>query len=269
MTMTHKVLVLGIDGVRYDALQQVRTPHLDAIAAAGFIRPIRVDDAAPTISGPGWATVATGVLAPKHQIYGNDLAGNALHTYPDFLTRLSQLGFGTYAAAAWQPLLSSDSGGPVFLGGGFQPAMDSHDGPSWRRADRQIAEHAAKALGSGDVSAAFVYLGAPDEVAHQSGTGPEYLETVEGADIMVGTVLDALKGDWVVIAVTDHGHIDGGGHGGDSEFERTAWVAACGPTIPTTAPESLGHKDIHPHLLTSLGVDFDPAWGLDGKPFDS
>lgn len=60
---TH-VLVIGIDGVRFDILSEVPTPAIDTIAEQGFLQPLRVNDAGPTISGPSWSTITTGVLAP-------------------------------------------------------------------------------------------------------------------------------------------------------------------------------------------------------------
>ena len=103
--LTRRAVVFGIDGVRFDTLQQARTPCLDAVAADGFLAPVRVNDAAPTISGPGWTTIATGVLADRHQIFDNDLSGHRIDEAPDFLTRVRAAipGAVTYAARPTGP----------------------------------------------------------------------------------------------------------------------------------------------------------------------
>ena len=51
------MLIVGIDGVRIDVLHEEPTPHLDALAARGFLAPVQVNEVAPTISGPSWATI--------------------------------------------------------------------------------------------------------------------------------------------------------------------------------------------------------------------
>lgn len=100
----HRVLVVGIDGVRLDVLNRLPTPHLDTLAAEGFLAPIEVDADTPTMSGPCWATVVTGVTVAKHGVWSNDFTGNRLDVFPDFATRLAvQDGRRTFVAAGWQP----------------------------------------------------------------------------------------------------------------------------------------------------------------------
>ncbi len=62
---TQHVLVVGIDGVRLDLLAELDTPHLDELADAGFLAPVEIDEATPTMSGPCWATIATGVTVAQ------------------------------------------------------------------------------------------------------------------------------------------------------------------------------------------------------------
>lgn len=63
---------------------------------------MRVNDAAPTISGPGWTTVATGVLADLHGVYGNDLDGHRIADHPDFLTRIRTAAVGIKIEPEWK-----------------------------------------------------------------------------------------------------------------------------------------------------------------------
>ncbi|MGI8769459.1 MAG: alkaline phosphatase family protein, partial [Propionibacteriaceae bacterium] len=73
---------------------------------------------------------------------------------------------------------------------------------------------------------------------------------------------------WTVVVVTDHGHVDAGGHGGETDAERTARIAACGPTIaPGLQPDGLEQADVAAQALAILGVN---ARSPDfvGVPFD-
>lgn len=276
MTASAHVVVFGIDGVRFDTLQQARTPHLDSIAAAGFLAPVRVNDAAPTISGPSWATITTGVLADLHGIYDNDLTDHRIAKHPDFLTRVRTAlpHRKTYAAANWPQLVHETWGGPILLGGGFLPdGHESEDFGDWYAAEAAIADDAGRVLGTEDVAASFVYFGSPDHVAHTVGLAPEYKVSIERADERVGQVMDAIRSrpqyadeQWTFLAVTDHGHVDSGGHGGDSEAERTAWLAAAGPGVPTTPPADLEQADVAAEVLTALAIDIPKDWKLTGRP---
>ncbi|MFI5530129.1 alkaline phosphatase family protein [Kitasatospora sp. NPDC051853] len=277
---TRKLLVVGIDGVRLDLLPDLHTPRLDEVASAGFLGRVEIDATTPTMSGPCWTTIVTGVSVAKHGVWGNRLDGNRLDVFPDFTTRLA-VGHGlrTLAAGGWTPLFLARDGGPLFLA----PSRLTYIGPSadtpaaWEQCDREVAADAARTLAeTAELDAAFVYLGAVDETAHFLGCGPEYRASIETADRHLGSLLDALRSrpghaaeEWTVIVVTDHGHRDEGGHGGRSALETTAWIAARGPGIPpgAPAPSGLRHADVAAHAYTALGIPIDPHWSLDGRPF--
>src|SRR5580700_12123940 len=82
-TLRH-VLVIGVDGVRFDLLGPEVTPVIWGFGAAGFLGPVPVDETTPTWSGPCWATIATGTGVDGHGITGNDLTGHRLAEHPDF-----------------------------------------------------------------------------------------------------------------------------------------------------------------------------------------
>ncbi|WP_327087260.1 alkaline phosphatase family protein [Nonomuraea sp. NBC_01738] len=273
--LTDRVVVFGVDGVRHDTLLAARTPAVDAIAAAGFLAPFRVNDAGPTISGPGWTTIATGVLATKHRVFNNDLTEHQISKFPDFLSRAREVGFSTYAAGSWPQLVTETHGGPIFLGGGSMPCGDDPEtAEAFDRADQLVADEAAGVLGERDIAAAFVYFGLPDVVAHAEGPTADYAASVEACDRRIGQVMAAIRGRepyakerWTFVVVTDHGHTDQGGHGGESEQERTAWIAAAGRDVPSRAPEGLEQADVHAHVLHALGIAARPAWELTGRAF--
>lgn len=233
------VLVIGVDGVRYDTLLGVRTPVLDMIAQEGFLRAVPVHPAGPTISGPSWATIVTGVSATVHGIQNNNLAPNRLADNPDFVHLARLDGRQTFIGADWAPLVSSESGGPLFADGGFLPDRRERDEPSeWHRVDQDVTDRAVGFLTDLDGprgSASFVYLHAVDTAGHRRGVGDVYREVIEESDRRIGELITAVESrptradeDWLIIVVTDHGHRDEGGHGQDSPEERTAWIAAAG-----------------------------------------
>ncbi|MFJ9820180.1 HAD-IA family hydrolase [Streptomyces sp. NPDC101151] len=271
-----RVLVVGIDGVRLDSLRRLPTPHLDTLAADGFLTPVEVDDDTPTMSGPCWATIVTGVDVAKHGVWSNDLSGHRLDVFPDFATRLDHHdGRRTFVAAGWRPLMQPRDGGPLFRA----PSGTVHIAPradtpeAWEECDERITEAAARVLAEDDAEASFVYLGAPDETAHVLGCGEAYETSVRRADARLGRLLAAVRSrrtyadeEWTYLVVTDHGHVDAGGHGGRSGAERTAWLAAAGPGIGG-APARVRHPDVAAQVFAALGRHPDRHWTLDGRPF--
>lgn len=266
---TPKALVVGLDGVRYDTLRTARTPRLDRVAADGFLvpSPLYPGQAPATVSGVGWSSVATGVWPDKHLVADNSLDGNDLAAYDDFLTRLDRAGRRTFAGLGWAPL------GRIFKDGTQPRVVRDAYTEGFANADVHVLDAACRELADGDADAAFVYLGAVDECGHEIGTGAEYTATVERVDGDVGALLDAVASratygdeDWLVVAVTDHGHVDGGGHGGQSEVERTSWVAAAGGGAEEPV-RTVHVVDVAPTVLGHLGVPVEPGWGFDGRSF--
>jgi predicted AlkP superfamily pyrophosphatase or phosphodiesterase len=277
---TRHAVIVGIDGVRLDTLRAASTPALAALAGRGFLSVVRVNDAAPTISGPGWSTILTGVLATDHGILGNDFSPNRLDDFPDVVAQITTAlpDVASYVNASWAPLVTSASGGPLFRAGGILPPTDSDGEHDLDEADDLVATGSAEfisTLTAGQEAVVFSYLGSPDEVAHDVGTGPEYVAAVERADTRLGRIVAAIDErptrtdeEWTVIVVTDHGHLDGGGHGGDSELERTAWIVAAGDSIPAGVPAAgLEQADVAAHTLAIFGLTpVAPAQTV-GRPF--
>ncbi|MFB7232787.1 HAD-IA family hydrolase [Streptomyces fimicarius] len=277
MSRTRRVLVVGIDGVRLDTLNRVPTPHLDAVADAGFLAPVAVGEGTPTMSGPCWATILTGVGVTKHAVWSNDFSGHRLGVFPDFTTRLArQDGRRTYAAAAWEPLVTVADGGPMLR----RPTRLTHHAPAadtpaaWEEADASTVRDAVGVLTHEDPEASFVYLGAPDETAHHLGCCDAYEASIRAADRRLGELLTAVRTRpsyeaeaWTVLVVTDHGHRDEGGHGGGSPAERTAWLACAGPDITAGARPArpVRHEDVAAQVYAALDRTPDSHWTLDGS----
>ena len=65
--MEKKVLLIGLDGVRVDILAQAHTPNIDALIANGTFSG-EAQTRPPTVSGPGWSSMLTGVWGDKHKV---------------------------------------------------------------------------------------------------------------------------------------------------------------------------------------------------------
>jgi len=269
-----KLLVIGIDGLRWDKISPANAPNLQGLVDGGLFGTslLPTSPMAGTWSGPGWSTIASGAWPDKHGVKDNSFSGKNYGRYPDFLTRMEQArpSLSTYAAVDWSPLGSQ---------GTFSGAIDARtvldgDSAGWMAEDARVADVSARVLRDKNPDAAFAYLGEVDIVGHSSGAASQaYLTALAHVDEHVGTMLDAVAkratraGErWLVLVATDHGHLDCCGHGGASIRERETFVIANGTGVAAgQRPIDTRQTDIAVTAMDHLNVTVDPLWGLDGR----
>ncbi|WP_420634984.1 alkaline phosphatase family protein [Candidatus Palauibacter sp.] len=273
---TPKVLVIGIDGVRPDVLAEVPTPVMDSLAASGWYT-ADTRTTTPSVSGPTWSSMLTGVWPAKHGVLDNSFGGRRHGEYPGFLTRAARdrPELRTFAAIDWLPLAALEGGEPVLSSAiDTLVAVDGYE-LGWAAADAVVTARAALHLAGADPDAAFVYLGNPDETSHVHGSiGAEYRDAIALADRHVGILIQALQAraayleeDWLVLISTDHGRRADGGHGGPSPEEMTTFILASGrATRNWPAAERTFIVDVAATALHHLGGPVDISGDLDGQP---
>lgn len=277
--LARKVLLVGIDGCRPDAIEASQAKYLPKLIAGGTYSD-RCDvlgdreTKADTASGPGWATILTGVWADKHAVLDNDIKKHDLKAWPDLFARVraarpkaALAAFVTWPQLA-DPILGKADGVRLVLDG---------DKKGYKEGDKQAADEAVKHLAEADPDLLFVYFGHTDSTGHGYGfhpRAPKYTNAIEEADGHLGRVLDAVEKrktrkaeDWLVVVVTDHGGKGRGHFPGVKEPEiRTGFLIVSGASAKK---EKLTAKtttaDVVPTVLTHLGIPVDPAWKLDGK----
>jgi predicted AlkP superfamily pyrophosphatase or phosphodiesterase len=279
------VLVIGMDGTRWDKLQDVlaagKAPNLKRLMRRGIGAPTQLDYTPPaafTVSEVGWATIASGVNPNKHMVTGplnSDPDQQTKNGHPDFLSRIEELApaLHTFSVTDWGNLGLHQSGGPIFSDAidtkHATAALDTVD--SYDAEDQADADAAVRILTDDRQDAGFVYFGLIDEVAHAQGSATKaYTDAIATTDRRIGQVLRAAR-RWTVIVTTDHGQQDlpfGSplSHGGPSSLERTSFVIAAGPGI--ASDPRLGRArvvDIHPTVLARVGLP--GVADLDGVPF--
>jgi predicted AlkP superfamily pyrophosphatase or phosphodiesterase len=269
------VLLVGWDGVRPDVLREVPTPILDSLAAAGTFSE-NAETARPTVSGPCWSSILTGVWPEKHGVLSNNFTSNQYSTYPDLLTRIESVRpeLNTFAVADWLPLVAENSGGPLISDGIDKKIVLNGYDLGWLEADSVSVDHAVGEIRTGDPDILFVYVGSPDEISHNiGGIGTEYREAIATADRHLGRLVDAIRDratyqqeDWLVLVTTDHGRTEEGGHGGETPEETTVFYLTSGPSATVGTPVgSASTVDLVTTAFAHLGIEVDPAWGLDGR----
>ncbi|WP_436498044.1 alkaline phosphatase family protein [Actinokineospora sp. HUAS TT18] len=271
---TDKLLVIGIDGLRWDKISPADAPNLRSLIDGGLFGTslLPTSPMAGTWSGPGWSTIASGVWPDKHGVKDNSFSGKNYGTYPDFLTRMEQArpSLSTYAAVDWAPLGSHGTFGAAIDG----RVVLNGDSGGWTAEDARVAEVTARVLRDQNPDAAFAYLGEVDIAGHNSGASSQaYTTALARVDDHVGTMLGAIAARanragerWLVLVATDHGHLDCCGHGGSSIRERETFVLANGHGVAAgQRPIDTRQTDIAVTALDHLNVTVDKTWGLDGR----
>lgn len=115
-------------------------------------------------------------------------------------------------------------------------------------------------------------------MGHRFGDSPKFYQAIENADRQFKNIWDAIKlrekkydEDWLLIITTDHGRNveTGNDHGGQSDRERTTWIATNSKQLNDRFKQSPGIVDILPSILNHLKVSIpdDIAREIDGVPF--
>ncbi len=88
-TSVTKTVVIGLDGTMLDYVKNANTPNLHRLIAEGTSGQSSILGH-PTISGPSWSTILTGVWHTKHGVVDNSYSGARYDEYPTAFTRIEQ-----------------------------------------------------------------------------------------------------------------------------------------------------------------------------------
>ncbi|OJV50891.1 MAG: hypothetical protein BGO31_10475 [Bacteroidetes bacterium 43-16] len=296
-----KVLFIGIDGVRSDALQQANTPNIDTLMANGLYT-FDSWHCGATSSGASWSTMLTGVWEAKHQVTNNSYTNPNYANYPYFPKRAKEClpNLKAVQIITWDPMNdptnSNNTAGYVF-NSGFNQSIDAGT-----HGQGAVTAAAKIQLNDPNLDILFIHYDETDAAGHSSGfnpNNPQYMNAIQTVDQEIGEVLAKLyqrptyaQEDWLIMLTTDHGGI-GTTHGGQSNTERHIWWVASGPSVPhlqITGPDPGSYympanpvdttllnntpvlTDIAvtalAHIMKGSGCESpetNPAWNLDGK----
>jgi predicted AlkP superfamily pyrophosphatase or phosphodiesterase len=211
-----KVLIIGIDGCRPDALMASNSPNLKTLMAAGiFTLNAQADEL--TVSGPSWSSMLTGVPSSQHQVLDNSFDNNNLAEHPHFFSFLPKE-MRLVSVAHWFPINK-------FIAKGYADRTGF-------RFDPGVANRCTGFLERRNApDVIFLHFDAVDHAGHSTGfspNNPDYIAAIEKIDGYVGQILQALNDrksrmpneDWLLISSTDHGGRDTGHGGGKEDPER-------------------------------------------------
>ncbi|SMO52439.1 Type I phosphodiesterase / nucleotide pyrophosphatase [Saccharicrinis carchari] len=263
MHAQNKVLIVGIDGCRPDALTAAQTPNIDKLIKKGAWT-MSAQTATISNSGPCWTSMLTGVWFDKHKVTTNGYKNPNLAEYPHFFHRVKEQkpNLKTYSVVNWQPIHK------ILQEGDADIYNDLSN-------DENVTRRVVELLRDDNPDAVFVQLDEVDGAGHSHDYGPtieKYLAAIEKADGEVGAMIAAIKDretyrkeNWLILVTTDHGGSNYG-HGRDIPEHTTIFYIAQGKRVKKgKIKHPVNVTDIAVTAMQHLGIDMNNEWNLDGK----
>lgn len=255
--INRKVLVIGLDGVRSDAIQENSSAFLHSLSVTNevyYTESHKVE--LITYSGPNWSSILTGVHYAKHQVDDNSFANPNYSMYPTFFEYIEEADstINTVSIVNWTPInthiLSTVTD--------FSPQTSIND--------LQVYEQAQNLLINGaplDADIVFLHFDELDAAGHSYGFSieeTEYAGTLNTLDGYVENLFNTIEDkrlngeDWLFVVVSDHGG-DEKGHGDASNpyINQTIFFAQH-PSLDFKDQYTSNQTDIAPTVLDFLGI---------------
>lgn len=101
-------MLIGIDGLRADVVGMTPLPNLRQLQSMGtYSYWANVQSTATAMSGPGWASMFTGVEPTKHLVDGNSDLRDLSEEYPIVFKRVKDtFDLKIAASVKWHPLVN-------------------------------------------------------------------------------------------------------------------------------------------------------------------
>lgn len=233
-----RVVMIALDGISVEGYQTAQHPNIDRLAKEGVLS-LATRVVMPSVTLPNWTSHLTGSGPEQHGVVGNDWTLDNIKLpavekdnsgyYPSIFEVLKKQlpDAKTAFYYNWGPLV-------------FPYNQDYIDEVSFLENDGYV-ENYQKALDFIDANkelptCVFLYSVHTDHAGHRHGwMSPEYIQSIEEADVHIGEFLDELKAkglyeDTHFLFVSDHGG-RGNGHGGVSPTEMEVPWCIAGPGI--------------------------------------
>ena len=256
-----RVLVLGLDGLRGDALAVADTPALDRLVQEGaWTLKASTQLEARTVSAPGWTSIFTGVDSDRHGVSSNACVRRN-KGLPSFLWHARNTGgFSVALGVNWRPILRIVE-------------SDARD-ISQRGEDHEVVDWMVERLREGTQDVYVVVLDDIDAAGHSTGFSPEnptYIEAIETMDRNVGAMWEVVstrtdQEDWLVVMTSDHGG-EGRGHGSTNAVCREVPLIVWGAGVQSgeISGNTPTQMDLFPTVLHFLEIKIEDSWGLAGR----
>lgn len=254
-----KVLIVGIDGFRSDAMNDSISPFLyDLSKATGTYYTGKLKVEAYTWSGTNWASILNGTHWCKHNVKDNFFVNHRLKKFPSIFKYIEEAdeSIQTAAVSHWLPITQ------------FLTYLYADYAPYETLTDVNVMDKTIDIIENGnpiDADVVFVQLDDLDKTGHNIGFGPTvsaYRNTLTVVDQQSQAIYDAVEAkrndgeDWLVVFVSDHGG-QGRDHGNGQFNPRINQTILYmnHPSAEFLSDYTPTMADIAPTVMSFLGIE--------------
>lgn len=223
-----QAIIIGIDGLRADAVSPALTPFLYQLAQSRGLAWGKIDVSngrtQQTLSAPGWTSVLTSSWVSAHGIVDNNSAGPVKS--PTVFERLQarKPDSRSLLITSWATLYD-------LIEGRLRTLPPIHHAAYLRKDDAAVEQEVLTTWRTCQPDLAFIHLDAVDEAGHKNAfdpSDPGYAAAVRATDARISRLWEkaftspsasGATPERLVIFTSDHGGV-GNKHGGYSEVER-------------------------------------------------
>ncbi len=293
-----KTVFIIADGIPADVIERVQTPVVDEIATAGAYRraymggEVGGPTQTPTVSAVCYNSLLTSTWANKHNVWDNSVDNPNYNYWSIFRIAESQKkDVKTAIFSSWLDNRTKLVGESKAATGNLKIdyvldglELDTKTYPEEshslqiHKIDEKISEEAANCIKKDAPDVMWVYLWFMDCAGHEFGDSPFFDNYTELTDKQIGRIWEAVKyrekafdEEWMIVVTTDHGRnaIDGKGHGGQTQRERTTWIATNVKPNDYFKNNQPGIVDIVPSIcrFMNFSIPRDVQFEQEGTPF--
>lgn len=183
-----KVIVVGLDGTMLETAAGIDTPTLHRLMAEGVTGHASILGH-PTISGPSWSTILTGVWHEKHGVVDNDFTAPHFDRFPSVFARIEaqRPELRTASISTWDGIAKIAGSGPIDV----LATTPSRVLPF--ATDAATVNSVVDEIRRGGPDFLFTQLDGVDAIGHIAGTDlPPYALAIEEVDRQLGRIVDAV-----------------------------------------------------------------------------
>jgi hypothetical protein len=249
-TKTRSVVIVLIDGLRYDtSLNLDVMPNLNNLREEGAYA--LMHSRPPSYSQPGYAVILTGAWSDLNDapLINLDYTDIPTFTQDDIFSAASRAGLKTAISGFnwFEKQIPQD-----VVTASFYTAGEDHV------ADRQVTDAVIPWLQEGKYQLVLIHLDQVDYAGHYEGGpfDPRWNEAATRADGLLNEITSAMDlNQDTLLVVSDHGHIERGGHGGqDSEILLEPFVLVGKGIVPGKYAD-VQMVDVAPTVAALLGTN--------------
>ncbi|NHJ83848.1 MAG: sulfatase-like hydrolase/transferase [Asgard group archaeon] len=257
-SITDRILILFVDGMRYDKMLEANTPNMNKIMTNGTTFS-NYHPVLPSYSLVNYAAFSSGSSTNITNVFAN--AHNEPLDIPTLYSILKNSPLNT-------SIITGSGGWETYLGTDADQTIQVHAEYHALNEGEKVMEGVYATLRGNFSDVQFIGFEDVDACGHIFGAASdEYIETIETIDGFIGEILDIYSSqNWLenatIVLFSDHGHEDKGGHGGENYNENHASLVLAGKGITfqnIISDKFIKINSVTPTLLAMLGLPLAPT----------